>query len=77
MSELPSIVAFRGRFSVNPNPALSPSLLSNSKLVSYSSSFELVVESFMQGDVHIYRPHCVSAHARFASLQLDWGHHDG
>ena len=25
----------------------------------------------------MYRPHCVSAHARFASLQPDWGHHDG
>ena len=23
-----------------------------------------------------YRLHCFSAHARFASLQLDWGHHD-
>ena len=37
-----------------------------------SSSFELFVASFTQEDVHVYRPHCVSAHALFAILQLDW-----
>ena len=39
-----------------------------------SSSFELFVVSIMQEDV-LYI-HCVSAHVRFANLQLDWGHHD-
>ena len=40
----------------------------------FSSSFELFVMSIMQEDVYI---HCVSAHARYASLKIDWGHHDG
>ena len=40
-----------------------------------SSSFEPFAVSFMQED--IYKTHCVSAHARFASIQLDLGHHDG
>ena len=41
-----------------------------------SSSYELFVVSIMQEDTALAL-HCVSAHTRFASLQLDWGHHDG
>ena len=42
----------------------------------FSLSFELFVVSFMQEDVY-NRPHCVSAHARFGTVQFDWDHHDG
>ena len=41
-------------------------------MVEDSSSFELFVLSILQEDVCMYA-HCVSAHALFASLQLDWG----
>ena len=41
-----------------------------------SSSYELFCCELYAGRC-IYRPHCVSAQARLASHQLDWGVHDG
>ena len=47
----------------------------HSMLSTSSLSFEKVVVSFMHEDVYI--GHTALVLARFASLQLDWGHHDG